>query len=381
MTIIGAAILFDVRLISEFRPPRWLTRLAWSLLTMPLISLTLLVFEKTQTALEFNSIIAMLIMTVNATLAFSAKGNVETLDGNKGIQVVRYGFLLMAAVVIVPQLMFQSVLSISIPMLNLVTLHAALSTVILFSVLTIRARQRDLAAQNALVRYELKERQLQEESERRSMKERFLAMLTHELRNPLTVIRMSAERSPTAPRAIHRAAMDMAKIIERVEQSEVLEAGGIKVEKTKFHLGSLIRENVDAQSERDRITVSGFADVTLHTDRELLGLIFSNLLDNATKYSATGSSIEVGISESAFEEVRGVRVTISNLIGETGVPDVGKLFTRYYRSKGAHRSPGSGLGLFLVAGWTKALGGNVSFEVDHNSNARRSASVSVWIPL
>jgi signal transduction histidine kinase len=94
----------------------------------------------------------------------------------------------MAAVVVIPLLMYLNILDTSVPVFKMIFLHALISTIILFGLLQIRNRQRDLAEQETKILLSLKDAALIQESSRRQEKESFLSMLTHELRNPLSVI-------------------------------------------------------------------------------------------------------------------------------------------------------------------------------------------------
>jgi signal transduction histidine kinase len=68
-----------------------------------------------------------------------------------------------------------------------------------------------------LIQVQIAERELREESRRRSERETFLSMLTHELRNPLGVIRLVADTKSPGGCTIEKAAQDMAGVVERVE--------------------------------------------------------------------------------------------------------------------------------------------------------------------
>lgn len=377
VTIIAAVGFFDVRLISEFAPSPRLRKVALASLLLPLVSLGLFFMGLPQKALQFNSLIAMFIMCLNAVLAMTARGGQDSPYGRTALTVLRTGFVLMAAVVTLPQLMFQTVLSSHLFVLKIIFLQAAISTIVLFTILVIRGRQRDLVSQQLAVQYQVKERELQEESARRLEKERFLSMLTHELRNPLTVIRLLTSGSTSGGKAVQQAALEMSMIIERVEQSERLEQGTPAVQKTHVRLNSMLGELVREHPAGSRIALEAPADITVTTDEDLLRSIISNLLDNAAKYSPEGSPIVVTVSQPPQGSAE---VTIANDIGDVGAPDVSKLFTKYYRSKGAHRQPGSGLGLFLVAGWVQALGGRIGYDLAEYPSGRQSVSFRLWLP-
>lgn len=187
-------------------------------------------------------------------------------------------------------------------------------------------------------------------------------MLIHELRDPLSVIRLMTSESSGSGKAVHKAALEMAQIIERVEQSEKLEDASARNQKTSVELGSVIRDIAMEHPASSRLDIEVPGDRTVETDRDLLGSIVRNLLDNAAKYSPNGSHIHLVLCGRTYDGADGAQVSVLNEVGEAGTPDVEKLFTKYYRSKGAHRQPGSGPGLFLVANWAESLGGNGSYE-------------------
>lgn len=378
--VIAVAASFDFKLISEFGVPRWLQKVAWSLLVLPGVCLLLLLLGRTQSALQLNAMVVFICVVMNVILAFSARDKGMTPYGKMAITAIRFGFLLMAIVVIAPVLIVTNVLHISVPVIKVVFLHAVISTVILFTILTIRARQKDLLAQQSLVQYEIKERELRQESERRAEKERFLSMLVHELRNPLSVIRLMTSESSSNGKAVHKAALEMAQIIERVEQSETLESATGQNRRSSVNLGALLREIAMEHPVSFRLDVDAPADLTVETDEDLFRSIVRNLFDNAGKYSPEASRIGVVLIGKSLDGADGAHLSVLNEVGEAGAPDVAQLFTKYYRSKGAHRQPGSGLGLFLVASWAKSLGGNVSYEQIDGESGSSVVCFSLWIP-
>jgi signal transduction histidine kinase len=378
--VTAVAASFDFKLISEFGVPRWLQKVAWTTLSLSAVCLLLLLLGKTQSALQLNSLAVLICMVMNVILSFSTSDKDLAPYGRLAINTIRFGFLLMAIVVIVPVLIVSNVLQISVPLLKVVFLHAAISTVILFAILTIRARQKDLLAQQSFVQYAIKERELRQESERRAEKERFLSMLVHELRNPLSVIRLKTSENSAGGKAVHQAVLEMAQIIERVEQSETLDHADAHGKRTSVDLGSVLREIAAEHPASPRVDIDAPTGLVVETDEDLLRRIVKNLLDNAWKYSPDASVIVLAASGRSHDGVDGVKLNVLNEVGEAGVPDAGKLFTKYYRSKGAHRRPGSGLGLFLVASWAKALGGNVGYEEIAAANGNPLLCFSLWLP-
>ncbi len=115
-------------------------------------------------------------------------------------------------------------------------------------------------------------------------------------------------------------------------------------------------------------------------DVGLVKLIVENLIDNAAKYSQAESAIKVALTHHVADGREEVRFSIANEIGHAGPPDPERLFTKSYRAKGAHRQPGSGLGLFLVASWVNALGGRVTNAQENPPNAAEQVIFTVSVP-
>lgn len=372
--------LFDVRLLSEFGTSRRIQKMTLGVVALTPINLMFLLQGNTQTALHFTSMTANAMMLLILALAFSARDRDKLPYGRLAIVVIRAGFAILAAVVIVPMLMFQNILNSGVSMLNIFFTHAVISTIILFFLLSIRARQRDLQAEDLRLQYELKTQELQRENQRRVEKERFLSMLTHELRNPLTVVRLKTNPDSKDGQAIHKAVTDIANVIERVEQSEKDAEQSAVVQKTRFALKKFLEALVADPTLAERLDLNIPDDMSVTSDEQILGSIVRNLLDNAEKYSRKASRIRVSAVRSAVQGADGVTLFIANDVGEAGTPEADKVFTKYYRNKKAQRQAGSGLGLFLVAGWVKSLGGEVRCTHQTDPDERETVTFSVWVP-
>ncbi|MBA2276138.1 MAG: PAS domain S-box protein, partial [Chloroflexia bacterium] len=168
--------------------------------------------------------------------------------------------------------------------------------------------------------------------------EDFLAMASHDLRSPVTVVRGRAQLMRRR-KAYDEAAVDV--IIEqswRIERladdlQEVvrLEAGAIDLRRLPTDLGRLARDaaqRVQPQATTNRVRVV-VPDIPVvgHWDEDRLGQILDNLLGNAIKYSATGGEIVVQVTARDGE----ARLSVADR-GE-GIPAeaMPRLFERFYR--------------------------------------------------
>lgn len=226
----SVAVYFDVRLISEFGPARWIKWLCHAILCLPAISVAFLVSGQPPSALKCSAFIVTFQMMALVVLALTTRHRPERPLDRQAVWLLRAAYLAVAPVIVAPLLMYTNVLHTSVPLFKIMFLHAVISTVILFAVLSIRSRQRDLTAQEARLLVEVKESELRKESSRRMEKERFLSMLTHELRNPLAVIELLPGTDPSSAATVRKAARDMAEVIDRVEQSERIDNGQMQVD-------------------------------------------------------------------------------------------------------------------------------------------------------
>lgn len=380
VTVVAVTGSFDLKLLSSFGAARWLGRILGAILCLPVIGVIVLLLGKPSEALHFNAYVVNLVMVITCLLAFSVRDHEGEQHGPSAVWIIRAGFLLLSVIIMVPSLMHLKVIPTRMTAVNFIFTHALLSAMIMVALLTIRARRRDLAAQQAILQVHVKERELFEESQRRNEKERFLSMLTHELRNPLGVIRLVADSKSPDGRTIEKAAQDMAGVIERVEQSEKLDGRPLALDPVHIELDEFLGALAAEKPFRGRVKISCEDPLAISIDGLILRSVLRNLLDNAMKYSPANSPIELVASSYLSSGRDGVRLQVINEVGEAGVPDPAKLYTKYYRSKRAHHQPGSGLGLYLVANWVRALGGEIAYDLLGNSDGSQSVSFSMWVP-
>jgi len=109
----------------------------------------------------------------------------------------------------------------------------------------------------------------------------------------------------------------------------------------------------------------------LQTDPTILRMILTNLIDNAVKYRAPESQVSVEVAGNP----QGVSIAVINAPGVAGWPDASKVFEKYYRSPGAHRETGSGLGLYLVSMLARLAGGTIRYAPTDSL-----VKFEIWIP-
>lgn len=218
------------------------------------------------------------------------------------------------------------------------------------------------------------------EIRRRDEQDRFMSMLSHELKTPLSVLRMALGlEGPLSGRTrmhAQQSVQDMDAIIERCLQVGRLQHNRHVSGQQACCVDELLAELQTASTAPQRLRLEVSALPVLHTDTLLLRMVLGNLIDNALKYAAPASQVQLSASSQPHKKQPGMLVTIRNQPGHAGWPDAQKVFQKYYRSPGAHSKTGSGLGLYLVRSAARRLGGWVRYVPDTNT-----VRFEFWLPL
>lgn len=227
----------------------------------------------------------------------------------------------------------------------------------------LRARRRQWEVRDLL-------RQQREQAER---KDQFLAMLAHELRNPLTPIRYAAhllqvnelppERQSTLARVVDRQVGHMGRIIDQLLDVSRLTRGLVQLAREPVNLCELARETltahaVAAQAAGIVLDCRCDCDAWVEGDGTRLRQVIDNLVDNAIKFSAAGDRVTVSLSC----EEGCVALTVDDE-GDGIEPHLqDQLFDAFVQAdRSLERSRGGlGLGLALVKGLVSLHGGKVS---------------------
>ncbi len=221
----------------------------------------------------------------------------------------------------------------------------------------------------------------QQERAEREQQRHFLSMLTHELKTPLSVIRLRlGATAPTLRMQAHanQAVEDINAIVERCASVSQIEDGADTPQIAPCDLRALLSELLAQQLGCERVTLQLHPEVLaapLHCDPLLLRTLLSNLIDNAIKYSPPDSTTQITATPSPEAERQGIRIEVGNPVGHAGMPDPAQVFEKYYRAPGAHRHSGSGLGLYIVKALTQQLGG----AIDYHPHPDR-VTFALWLP-
>lgn len=223
----------------------------------------------------------------------------------------------------------------------------------------------------------------QQAAERRSLQERLVTTLMHEIKTPLSTIQLAAaslHRGPSESLAhgkrlqtIHHSVDDLNALVERYVQVDQLEQYGVHTDTQAFVLTTLL-DDVRESLGDDSTVVFGNPGLEVKADYQGARVILLNLLGNARKYSPPGGEVRCEIGLEQRQGRAGAFIRVANEIGLAGAPDPGKAFARYYRSEGARRVSGAGLGLWLSQQTARAMGTEIVCHTD-----RTQVTFEVWL--
>lgn len=218
------------------------------------------------------------------------------------------------------------------------------------------------------------------EVRRNEQQDSFLNAITHELKTPITSIRLYLETLQKRPvdeaqrREFYQVMLDDTQRLEGTVEG-VLRAARVTQKnavllRSVVPVGPMVQEAIDLARSRHHLTPQALdwspdgrpgEQLTVMGDREELFTAVSNVLDNAVKYSPIDRSIRVAVQTPDLKRIE-IRVDDNGI----GIPrgELKRVFKRFYRvlTPGASQVKGSGLGLFLVRVIARRHGGNARAE-------------------
>ena len=232
--------------------------------------------------------------------------------------------------------------------------------------------------------------ELEKEREIVELRERFTSMVSHEFRTPLAIIQaaaqlLSAAEEDIPPEQLREQLERIGAQAARMQTllDDVLVLSRANAGRLDFHpepldvaayCRHLVGEFLLASQNSHPVTLRSEAlpEDTL-VDPYLLGRMVHNLLLNAARYSAAGSTIAVTLGRA------GDWLTITIADDGIGVPveDQQRIYEPFYRARNASRIPGTGLGLAIVSRSVTAHGGTVSLS----STPEEGATFVIRLPL
>jgi len=218
----------------------------------------------------------------------------------------------------------------------------------------------------AIEQLETSEQSLTEERQTADLREQFIAILGHDLRNPLSAVASSAELLLRAP--LDPATLRLASVIKNSSYrmsgliTNVLDftrgrlGGGFSLVQKEEDLAPVLEHVISEMRliwPGREIIVHIDLSATVYCDGKRIAQLFSNLLGNALNYGKQNEPVEVHASD------KNNQFTLSVINGGDPIPPavLEHLFKPYYRSSTASNQEGLGLGLYIAAGIAAAHSG------------------------
>ena len=236
-------------------------------------------------------------------------------------------------------------------------------------------------------------------SERKALERQrsdFLAMVTHDLKSPLTAIlgyselikdeclRRGDESVRAMAEAVEQGGHKLLRLVEDFLTVSRMETETLELKKAPADvidvLAKVEREfSLQAKNSGISLTVKSPREPMPqpYIDRPQVERVLGNLVQNAINYTPSGGSINLGAEESLKEGRRYIKVFVSDT--GRGIPkeEQPKVFSKYYRSSRTAGIKGSGLGLTIAKAITEAHGGWIELE----SEPGKGSIFSLFLPV
>jgi len=217
------------------------------------------------------------------------------------------------------------------------------------------------------------------------LKDQFVSMVSHELRNPISIIlsmteilgetSISQEERNKWVGQINNEALRLRAMLNDMLDISRLEEGKLELSVLPINLKSAIQQVVELFRLQQKTPHEIVIDLQTPTTRVMadvgkLNQVLTNLIGNALKYSPNGGKVTVTVS--APQQTEDDNDLNARLMLQVSVTDQGmgipereqaKIFSRFFRSSTSRRSPigGTGLGLSITQRLVKMMGGNIWF--------------------
>ncbi|MCB0357481.1 MAG: CHASE2 domain-containing protein, partial [Bdellovibrionales bacterium] len=220
------------------------------------------------------------------------------------------------------------------------------------------------------------------------MKDNFISLFSHDLKTPIAKIQAICDRlitdNPTNQlmsdlELLRRESQKLHKYIQSILQITRVESKDFKINKDSYDINEIIKEAFErlkvlfiAKGQKVELDLEPL--FLIEIDGQLVREVIINLLENASKYSPAGSTIQV----SSHEDENGVYFVVKDQGPGINKQEVEKVFEKFYRGKDQlNKTKGSGLGLYLAKYFIELHGGKLNFK----SDLGKGSEVSFCLPV
>jgi two-component system sensor histidine kinase KdpD len=217
------------------------------------------------------------------------------------------------------------------------------------------------------------------------LKTAILASLSHDLRTPLTAIRIAAsnikasalaDTEPVDQSELILAEVErLTRLFQNLLEMARIDAGSIAAESRWTHPSEIVaaaRDQVAQALQHHRVDVTIDPDIPVHLDPRLIATALAHVLENAAQYSPAGSAVIVNTRLG----LDGLVIQVRDHGPGIAPADLPRLFERFYRGAAAKsRTSGTGMGLWIARGLLAAANGRIWAENCADGGAQFTLSV------
>ena len=265
------------------------------------------------------------------------------------------------------------------PTLSLFLVVSISLLTLMFFLLLFLFLKKDQALLELKAKYEHLLKMESEHFKQSKQRDDYVAMMVHELRSPLSVIKGSAdlvmreernleeEQKYTLLAQIKESSNDLLEVVNDILDVSKIESGRFEIKKKKGNLNKVLQEEADyymalARDKEIAVETKLADDLPLiDFDEDRIKHVMNNLLSNALKFTNAGGKVVV---ESGVLDNYHIQVCVCD--SGRGVPDdmKGKLFNKFVQmdNRKDTKEKGTGLGLVIAKGIVEAHGGSVWVE-------------------
>ena len=231
---------------------------------------------------------------------------------------------------------------------------------------------------------------LRKERELNDLKTKFLSLVSHEFKTPLSGILSSTsligkyqtteqqDKREKHIKTITSKVKYLNNILDDFLSVERLETGKVNYKVTLFPLSKVINEviyNANMLLKEGQFInyPEGIDDIEINFDEKVLELVLTNLVNNAIKYSPENTMINLMVEIAKNQ----LKITVADQ--GIGIPEKEQkfIFNRYFRAENALLNQGTGIGLNIAKSHLENLGGGITFTSKEN----KGSSFIVEIPM
>ncbi|WP_100612614.1 PAS domain-containing sensor histidine kinase [Confluentibacter lentus] len=243
-------------------------------------------------------------------------------------------------------------------------------------------QQRDAEIKKRIEAQNKTKNALKKEKELNELKTKFLSLVSHEFKTPLSGILTSAmllgkyklaeqqEKRDKHIKTISDKVHYLNNILNDFLSIEKLDTGKINYKFSTFKISKVVNEvvynaNMLLKEGQEIKYPENIDDYSMFQDEKIVELALSNLVHNAIKYSSENTLVDIQINQNYKTTTFKIK---DNGIG-IPINDQKNIFNRYFRAENALLTQGTGIGLNIVKSHLENLGGSISFISEENKGS------------